>query len=190
MTRKLTDARVLRSRQVLRSAAIELLAKTDRFSIAELLVKGHVTRGTFYRHYNNKADLIDDVNQELIRELTEKTVGKFRVRQVLEVISEQGILYNAVLNDGQDSKLMKGLMAALREQRNQLLVDIDDERARMHLIYQWEIIMAGFWACVSLWLRDSMALTYDEILDEFREIWRVTMTRTKKTGLLLFDFES
>lgn len=189
MTKKLTDARVLRSRQVLRSAAIELLAKTERFSIAELLLKGRVTRGTFYRHYNNKADLINDVNRELIRQFTEKTEGKFRVREVLEVISEQGVFYNAVLNSGRDKSLMVDLMTALREQRDRALADVSDEKLKKHLIYQWEIIVAGFWACVSLWLQDSMALTYDEILEEFREIWRVTMTRTKKTGLLLFDFD-
>ncbi|GAP00480.1 TetR/AcrR family transcriptional regulator [Fructobacillus ficulneus] len=190
MAKNVTDARVLRSRQVLRTAAIDLLSKTDRFSISELLIKGRVTRGTFYRHYNNREDLITDVNRELIQDFTEKTEGKFRVQAVLEVISEQGIFYNAVLNEGRDPELMDSLMLALREQRNRALADIIDERERMHLVYQWEIIIAGFWACVSLWLEDSMALTYEELLDEFREIWRVTMTRSQKTGLMLFDFDA
>lgn len=104
---KTIDARILRSRFVMRQAAMALLAESDRFSISELLASAHVTRGNFYRHYSNKADLIHDVNGDLVAQLLKHNLvaqllkhnnERFVCYGVIQQIADQAEFYHEVFN--------------------------------------------------------------------------------------------
>ncbi|CAK8053768.1 TetR/AcrR family transcriptional regulator [Eupransor demetentiae] len=188
MTRNENDARVVRTKQMLRKAGMELITQKSDFSIANLLEKVQITRGTFYRHYHNKADLIRDINQTLIHEILDCSPEQFNVAAVIGVISEQAVFYNVVLNEAVDQDFTKELMQELRGRLNKELSQLTDSQLKRHLAYQWEVIMAGFWAGMAKWLSDGMDMSQDELLSEFSEIWRVNMSASGQTGLNLFDF--
>ncbi|MDF7637141.1 TetR family transcriptional regulator [Leuconostocaceae bacterium ESL0958] len=189
MTRKQMDARVLRSRQILRDAAISLLAESDAFSVAQLLDLAGITRGTFYRHYRNKADLIDDVNELLVAEICQYAHGRFQVKEAISVIANRAAFYQAVFNQHQDPLFKSTLLANLRACRDQTIARLGRGASQRRLIYQWEVVMAGFWSVMALWLKDDMAFSKQELLQEFRAIWRCAVIRTQQTGLILFDFD-
>ena len=51
---KKEDARVLRTKKNIEETAIMLLTTQPNFSITLLLHRANVTRGTFYKYYQNK----------------------------------------------------------------------------------------------------------------------------------------
>lgn len=67
------DRRVVRTKQQIRQALIELLAEKieSAISVRELAQKANINRGTFYIHYNDIHDLVE----QLAGEAVEKMIG-------------------------------------------------------------------------------------------------------------------
>ena len=66
------DRRVRRTRMRLQQAMLELLKEKDARSITvrELTQRADVNRGTFYAHYKDVFDLLDQMEQDLFQRLT------------------------------------------------------------------------------------------------------------------------
>jgi AcrR family transcriptional regulator len=73
--RLMDDARVIRSREGLRQALIELLRQRplDQISIRDVTASSGVGYTTFFRHYPNKEALLDDVIAQEVGELVRLT---------------------------------------------------------------------------------------------------------------------
>lgn len=67
------DRRVRRTRMRLQQAMLELLKEKDARSITvrELTQRADVNRGTFYAHYKDAFDLLDQMEQDLFQRLTQ-----------------------------------------------------------------------------------------------------------------------
>ena len=67
------DRRVLRTKQQIRQALIDLLAEKNEkdISVRELAQRAGINRGTFYIHYKDIHDLVE----QLVEEATEKLLG-------------------------------------------------------------------------------------------------------------------
>lgn len=65
------DARVLQTRRALRDALLELLRhqSIDKISIREIVARAGVGYNTFFRHYQNKEAMLDDIAAEEIEHL-------------------------------------------------------------------------------------------------------------------------
>ncbi|MBS9335897.1 TetR/AcrR family transcriptional regulator [Fructobacillus papyrifericola] len=185
---KTTDARVLRSRYVMRHAAMDLLAESDRFSISELLATAKVTRGTFYRHYSNKADLIRDVNQHLVNQLLVHTKKRFACYDMIRQIEKEAPFFHEVFNHQKDVDLPFLLMQELRDLRDVALRDLRSSALKTRIVFQWEMMTAAFFAAVSLWLEEGMPFSAADLVMEFKALWKGTSGRTKKSAQALFDF--
>lgn len=70
------DARVLRSRQGLRQALLDLLETTslEQITIRDIAARADVGYTTYFRHYPSKEALLDDLAAEEIRRLTDLVV--------------------------------------------------------------------------------------------------------------------
>lgn len=73
MTEEKLDRRVIRTKQQIRQALIELLAEKSENSISvrELAQRANINRGTFYIHYKDIHDLVE----QLVDEANEKLLG-------------------------------------------------------------------------------------------------------------------
>ncbi|WP_372747520.1 TetR/AcrR family transcriptional regulator [Litorivivens sp.] len=71
-----SDARVLRTREALRAAMLELLESQplEQITIPLLAARAGIGRTTFFRHYPSKDALLDDVATDAIRDLIELTL--------------------------------------------------------------------------------------------------------------------
>lgn len=185
---KTIDARILRSRFVMRQAAMALLAESDRFSISELLASSHVTRGTFYRHYSNKADLIHDVNGYLVAQLLKHNNERFVCYGVIQQIADQAEFYHEVFNHKKNTSLLFELMIELRRRRDEALKNLRSSALKTRIIFQWEMMVAAFFAAISLWLEEGMPFSAADLVMEFKSLWKGTSGRTKKSAQALFDF--
>ncbi|HDG8499615.1 TPA: TetR/AcrR family transcriptional regulator [Staphylococcus aureus] len=68
-----SDLRVVRTKQNIKKAFIDLLEEKgfDAISIKDITERGMMNRGTFYAHYLDKYDLLDQLKQSLIDKMTE-----------------------------------------------------------------------------------------------------------------------
>jgi AcrR family transcriptional regulator len=66
MTHNLTDPRVQRTRKLLKDALIELSAKRgfDAVTVGDIVGRAKINRATFYRHYQDKYALVEEIFQE------------------------------------------------------------------------------------------------------------------------------
>ncbi|MCL6574035.1 MAG: TetR family transcriptional regulator C-terminal domain-containing protein [Bacillus sp. (in: Bacteria)] len=65
------DRRVLRTKKVLKGSLIALMHKKDfmDITICEVVKVSDLNRGTFYKHYHYKEDLLDEIKDEVIFDL-------------------------------------------------------------------------------------------------------------------------
>ncbi|MFC6181970.1 TetR/AcrR family transcriptional regulator [Lactiplantibacillus daowaiensis] len=79
------DPRVDKTRRRLRQALITLLQaqKVENISVQQLTATAAVTRGTFYLHYKDKPDFIDQALDDLVTELFEKAIVTVSIDEVI-----------------------------------------------------------------------------------------------------------
>lgn len=104
-----TDQRVLRTRDRLGDAIMELLVEKpfDQITVQEILERAEVSRSTFYQHYRDKNDLflsdVDDFFEKMASLLTRSGDRSERVAPVAELfahIGESQEFYTALLASG------------------------------------------------------------------------------------------
>lgn len=68
------DRRAVRTRRMIRNALSELIEEKgyNNISVTDLTARADINRGTFYLHYTDKYDLLEQVENEVIQELDEK----------------------------------------------------------------------------------------------------------------------
>lgn len=66
------DKRVKRSKDAIQKALLELLLKNsiEDINITELTNKANVNRATFYLHYNSIYDVLDEIENDIVEELS------------------------------------------------------------------------------------------------------------------------
>ncbi|GAB6930749.1 TetR/AcrR family transcriptional regulator C-terminal domain-containing protein [Paenibacillus sp. JCM 10914] len=73
----LTDRRIVRTRQIITNAYLELLKekKNEDIIIKDITERANVNRSTFYSHYKDKYDLLDKITTETLTALTQEMNG-------------------------------------------------------------------------------------------------------------------
>lgn len=69
------DRRALRTKKLIRNALSELIDEKgfNNISITDITARADINRGTFYLHYNDKYDLLEKVENEVIQEIQKHT---------------------------------------------------------------------------------------------------------------------
>lgn len=67
-----SDKRVIRTKKAIKEALFKLLEEKDisAVTISELAKKANLNRRTFYTHYSNLTDILDEIEGELVDSLT------------------------------------------------------------------------------------------------------------------------
>lgn len=73
MTRNNSDKRVIRTKKAIRTALFKLMESKDiaSITISELTTLANVNRRTFYTHYSNITDILDETESEIVEALGE-----------------------------------------------------------------------------------------------------------------------
>lgn len=70
---KNTDSRIVRTKQLLREAFMELLRTVgfEKITVQSLITKAGISRGSFYLHYEDKYDLLNKIEAEILSGIQE-----------------------------------------------------------------------------------------------------------------------
>ncbi|KMY50233.1 TetR/AcrR family transcriptional regulator [Peribacillus loiseleuriae] len=73
MSDQKTDRRIIRTKRMIRDALTDLMEEKglEGFTVKDLTEKADINRGTFYLHYQDKYDLLEKSENEIIEEMYE-----------------------------------------------------------------------------------------------------------------------
>src|SRR5579872_3528901 len=113
MTQSVSNLRVRRTQKLLREALIELIEERgfDALTVGELTSRAMVSRAAFYRNYQDKYDLVEQIFEE-IRSTLQGTVATMESEQhppqiwvkFFEHIAEYERLYRALLGSRSEER--------------------------------------------------------------------------------------
>jgi len=82
-----TDRRILRTKAVIRGALTELIEEKgfEALTVKDITTRANINRGTFYLHYRDKYDLLEQSEQELIEGMVAiiRTIRPFNLDELL-----------------------------------------------------------------------------------------------------------
>ncbi len=174
---KQTDPRVLRTRQLLKEAFVDLLQEMDieKLSVNRLAERATINRVTFYLHYKDISDMLDKMADEVIEDVSnvlgepeaDKSSGDEEnikmLERFLEHIAENAKFYKTILVSRGLPHFKERLLSFFTE----WLVQRIDSRGSDSFVRQAgiekEIFLwydaAAVMGTVEAWLRNDMPYT-------------------------------
>lgn len=81
------DKRIVKSKKAMKEALLALMQENDfkEISISDIVRLADLNRGTFYKHYQFKEDLLSEIIDEVITDLVDSFRDPYKNKEVLEV---------------------------------------------------------------------------------------------------------
>lgn len=97
MAEKAEYRNAVRSRTLIRKAFVELLHEKDfgKISVTDIVTRADINRGTFYAHYRDTADVLGQIENELVAQmegLIDECNSRDLVRDPLPVLQQLGAI--------------------------------------------------------------------------------------------------
>lgn len=175
--KKREDRRILMTKRMLKSALTEMLKEMDIYnvSIRELCERADVNRTTFYKHYRNQFDLLDEMENDLLHSI-EKTIenvaesnGVFFVKLLVfleENLEFVRLFFNANVDPDFPKKLFS--LAVVIRSMEKGMKDVP----RNELEYVNRFMLSGIYEMIHFWLnkedRESSEKMAAIIMERFR----------------------
>lgn len=167
------DLRVQRTRKFLWEALLSLLEEKsfEQISITDICTRAMVHRTTFYKHYQDKTELLDDGIRQMLEGLRQEvdraldSEPKIRLTYLFSYVAKHSRFYALMLSkEGVSSfqTLLRQVFAERSEVKLQKLIQPSRE------VVAPPTVMAQFWAgaliaTLSWWLENQMPYSSDEM---------------------------
>lgn len=170
MKEKKVDRRVKYTKMVIKESFIKILKKKpiSKITVKEICDDADINRATFYSHYLDHYDLLQQIENEVITDINQylseykqienPLASKDNViemtEKVLEYIEENRELFNILLNSHGDTNFQQEIIKIIQEQHNTLMnenTDLSKENAE----YVFHFLASGAFGLIQLWLKDG-----------------------------------
>ena len=172
-----TDRRILRTRSMLWEALIALIQEKDysEITIQDIADRANVNRVTFYLHYQDKQDLLENSVEEIFTDLLSKitplTGENFRLNippqgliLVYQFLAENAKFYRIILGENGIPFLINRLRKNLAEitiQRFQMLMS-DEYQRKMPIEIVAQYAAGSIVGLITWWLENDMPIPPEE----------------------------
>ncbi|MEK3661864.1 TetR/AcrR family transcriptional regulator C-terminal domain-containing protein [Paenibacillus sp. FSL F4-0236] len=176
-TTQRTDPRVLRTRQLLRDAVIELLEEMDieKISVNRIAERAKINRVTFYLHYRDLPDMLEKMADEMVEDILQvvnnddnhhESVEEENLRileSLLKHIAENAKFYKVILTSKRSPiftdrlfNLMAEIISAHQEKKEGVAEHSKIPIQKDIAVWYGSAALIG---TVISWLRDDMPYT-------------------------------
>lgn len=167
----MADRRVIRTKAAIREAFLSLLQKknAEEITVTELAREANIERKTFYLHYNNIGDIIDEIETVVIDMIAEGTKGlSVNSREFFAaltgIMSENFDYFALIMKDPAyityQNRSQNILRSALMEHYRKT-TDLD----RDHLELYADFYAAGISSIYIHWMQYGQKLSLDDLTD-------------------------
>lgn len=174
MKRETSDRRIKYTKTMLKNGIIELLEEypISKITVKKLCETADINRSTFYAHYSDAYDLLQQLEREVLQELmehiskhtfTEKTEEIVQVLNVmLEYIGENSDLFKVLLSENGNSSFQKDIMQITQQKSITDLYNSKNIDARTSEYIQ-SFLLSGSISVIKEWLQAGMVETPQEL---------------------------
>ena len=168
------DQRVRLSRQLLRSALIVLLKEKNinKISVREICDAAEINRTTFYKHYGNPYDLLEDIENSLLEELSSKICpgSKNCMAQILKIIDQKTEVYRLLANNNVDPLFPQKLLnlPAVRESLSNITAQ---RESGDYGGYVYEFLTWGGYSVIRRWLNKEKRESPEEMAKYIQKLF-------------------
>ncbi len=171
-----SDKRVIRTKRSIRNALFKLMEckNIEDISISELTANANVNRRTFYTHYRNITDILDEIEAELVQALTEMLATADYSNYRKSVATQFIGFYNLISNDYDDyfhllkidsrGILVSRLRSAIKESAETIFSSLPHEIPASS-VYAASFVAGGFLAFFSEWYYSEERLPIESAAD-------------------------
>ncbi|MGE7718302.1 TetR/AcrR family transcriptional regulator [Priestia megaterium] len=176
------DLRVLKTRKAIKEAFLMLIQTKgyERTTIQDIANKAMINRNTFYLHYVDKPDLMENLCHESIEELTvcfnmevkdqdihaiDKELFISSLDKMFKAIEANIVFFRTMLSQNGQSNFSIRLKEALKDF---ILSGNDDHNPKMKV--GLEYIISGLVGVICTWILDSEHLAVEEVIRHLSEI--------------------
>jgi AcrR family transcriptional regulator len=173
-----TDLRIIKTRRLIRDAFVKLLDRKgfNKITINNIADMAMINRSTFYLHYSDKYDLLQQTMEEAMQNILQLVApeahiidGKLEydsfvknISSILNTIETDALLYKIILNDKEMSGISKKFEQALIEKLDlcfpgHILISRD-----LFL----ELLTSLYMSAIRWWLNNDMKYSSDFIAEQ------------------------
>jgi AcrR family transcriptional regulator len=174
---KRLDPRVQRTRQFIKEAFLDLLAEKgyDAITVQAITERARINRATFYLHYVDKQDLlnqsIEEVLQELVTLLKRLALHEHTIRVVylFDHVARHAHFYQTMLADLHLPVFTARLSEIFYETWSQALVQFqpDERRLRVSKDVLISYLTGGLLSVLIWWLNSEMPYTSQHMAKQY-----------------------
>ncbi|WP_411677564.1 TetR/AcrR family transcriptional regulator [Caproicibacter sp.] len=179
------DLRVQKTQEAIESALLSLIGEKgfDGVTVRSLCLRARINRSTFYAHYQDKYDLLDQITQKAIQKIVrivnpEEIVdgnGKINlsfyhtmVLSLFRAVEEDRTLYQNLLGVNGNYNFLKELKKTVKEK---ILAEWDAIRPRIKMLpidetLYLEIIVSIFVGAVLWWIDENFSLSSEVMAEQ------------------------
>jgi AcrR family transcriptional regulator len=179
------DPRILRTRQLLKDALVQLLQEMDieKITINRLAEEATINRVTFYLHYRDIPDMVDKIAAEMmedIRSILNKTpenmnsleeVDSSMMVSLLEHIAEHAKFYKVVLGSRRipvfTERLLNLLTTSIAARLGRMGSDSYISKAGIPMDFAVGYYSSALIGTIVVWLRNDMPYTPVFLTEQF-----------------------
>lgn len=173
---KKTDQRTRLTRMLIRQSLTTLLHQKpiQSISIRELCELAGINRGTFYAHYEDIYDLLDQIEQEMLvdfqkalaplLEHSDKEITPLKITAgIFECTRENADLCSVILGPNGDKKFAGQLLDIGREKCLECYTRFFPNATPQKIEYFYTFVSAGCIGLLEKWINDGMTLSSTEL---------------------------
>lgn len=162
------DRRIRKTRRILRECLTSLLKekKIQEITVREISDLADINRGTFYLHYRDVFDLMDQIETELLDEL-EEVLSKYRpgdflskpsgiFKEVYTLVKENADIVAILIGENGDLNFVNRLNSIVREKCLKDWMELYRTANPASFNAYYAFIVAGCIGIVQYWLGDGM----------------------------------
>lgn len=174
MENRKVDRRVKYTKMVIKDSLIMLLQQKPltKISVKEICQHADINRATFYAHYSDPYDLLQQLELEIIAEINQYLSGyDFRnnkdapievTENILEYIKQNAELFDLLLNSDGAKKFQQVIIDIIGQQHFTSSIDPDGDVNEATYIFQF--LASGSVGIIQKWLADGMKKPVKEVV--------------------------
>ena len=175
MTEKKLDRRVVKTKKAIRRAVLEFLETKDveKITVKEVAERADVDRKTVYNYYGSVEAVLGEIEDEVVRELEEKTKElryeaehPLAIFEALNDLLQNNIeLYSHFMKIEYNSRLLEKMLVHLRNKVREMIERSDSIKSeRVELCTEY--VTAGLFSAYRYWFNEKDKCTLEEFSKE------------------------
>lgn len=157
-----TDGRVRYTKMVIRESLLKLLAKKNiqKITVKEICDLAEINRATFYTHYQDAFDLLEQIENEIFEELSSlltQETDPSRITEEIFMITKKNIdLCRVLFSENVDRMFLRRIMEVAREKAISGWQHHYPQATTQQLDFLYTYLTSGSTAVIEQWVRTGM----------------------------------